>query len=250
MEITKIGKMIERYTIENSPAILTTIAVTGTVSTAILASRASIKAMDILRAPETEEELTTSQKVKLVWPLYIPATAMCGMTITSIVLANRIGSRRAAAIAAAYSLSEKAFDEYREKVAEKFGEKKAQNISDEIAQDRVDSQPAGRTEVIVTGAGNVLCYDMYTGRYFTSDMESLKKAQNDLNYHILNNFYASLNDFYNLIGLATTKTGDDLGWNSDRIMELTFSTTMSDDQRPCIAIDFDVQPSPNYFRTK
>jgi hypothetical protein len=91
---------------------------------------------------------------------------------------------------------------------------------------------------------------MYTGRYFQSSMESLKKAQNDLNYKILNSYYASLTDFYNLIGLSRTTTSDDVGWNSDEMLELRFSTIMSDDQRPCIAIDFKVAPIRGYFRVQ
>ena len=152
-------------------------------------------------------------------------------------------------MAAAYTVSEKAFEEYREKIVEKLGANKERQARDEVAQDRVNANPVGRTEVIVTGGGNVLCYDMYTGRYFQSDMETIKQAQNNLNHHILNNVYASLNDFYDMIGLSRIKTGDEIGWNSDKLMEIYFSTTMSDDQKPCIAIDFSVEPVRNYFRT-
>ncbi len=93
-----------------------------------------------------------------------------------------------------------------------------------------------------------MCFDMYTGRLFLSDMETLKKAQNDVNYDVLNNFYASLTDFYDKIGLAKTTTSDDVGWNSDKMLELTFSTTMSDDQRPCLAMTFAVEPIRNFHR--
>jgi hypothetical protein len=170
------------------------------------------------------------------------------MTVTAIILANRIGSRRTAAVAAAFSISEKTLSEYKEKVVERLGEKKAQEFRDSIAQDRINANPVGNQQVIVTGGGTVLCYDEYTGRYFYSDMETLKKAQNDTNYEIINSNYASLSDFYSRIGLSRTASSDDVGWDSDRLLELEFSTTMSDDQRPCISVGFLVGPTRGFHK--
>jgi hypothetical protein len=241
---------------DNSPAILTAIGVTGTLSTAYLTGKASFKAGDILAREQRLRSQTidiapileTKEKVQLVWKLYIPAAGSAVMTTAAIVCANRISTRRAAAMAAAYSISEKAWNEYKDKVVEKLGANKERAVRDEIAQDRVNSNPVGVNQVIITGGGDVLCYDMYTGRYFTSDMETLKKAQNDTNYEVLNNFYCSLTEFYNRIGLSSTTTSDDVGWNSDEMLELTFSTTMSDDQRPCLAMSFAVEPIRNFHR--
>lgn len=258
MNFKLIVKTIEKFTIDNSPLLLTAVGVTGVITTAVLAGKASYKAAILIVCEEEQQAydeniavgfLTSKEKVKLVWPLFIPPLVSAAITVTCIIGSNRIGTRRAAAMAAAYSLSEKAFDEYREKIVEKLGENKERAARDELAQERVDRNPVGRNEVIITGGGDVLCYDTYTGRYFKSDMETLKKAQNDLNYQMLNQQYASLNDFYNRIGLPNVKTGEEVGWNADKLMELMFSTTMSDDQRPCISIDFEVTPVRNYFRS-
>lgn len=263
MTLKQLAYKAEKLVTDNSPLLLTVIGVTGTVTTAVLTGQATFKAAELIQkekdvrvwssAPIDSQdfkgaELTPRETFELVWRLYIPAAGVGVMTITCIVLANRIGNRRAAAIAAAYSVSEKAFEEYREKIIEKIGANKEREARDDLAQDRVNRNPVGKTEVIITGGGEVLCYDTYTARYFMSDMETLKKAQNDVNYQVINQFYASLSDFYNKIGLPSTKTSDDVGWNSDQLMEIEFSTTMSDDDRPCIAIDFRVDPVRNYFR--
>ena len=150
-------------------------------------------------------------------------------------------------MAAAYSMSEKAFEEYREKIVEKIGESKEQEARDEIAQERVERNPLG-SQVIVMNDREVLCFDQYTGRYFNSDMETLKQAQNKINHRMIRENYASLNDFYDCIGLDWVPTGDDLGWNSDQMLELSFTTVLSDDQRPCIAVDFYTVPIRNYYR--
>ncbi len=254
MTLSKLAKQAEKLITDNSPLILTAIGVTGTITTAYLTGRASFKAAEIIAEAENESygfenrPLDIKEKVNLTWKLYLPAIGVGSTTIVCIVGANRIGTRRAAAMAAAYSLSEKAFTEYKDKVAEKIGAIKETKIRDSIAQDKVDQKPVTQSQVIVTSGGEVLCFDVFSGRYFMSSMEALKKAQNDLNYQINNNYYASLSDFYDLLGLQRIPLSDDVGWNSDQLLELSFTTTMSDDQRPCLAINFHTVPVRNYFR--
>ena len=260
MSIARMAKNFEKFAVANSPSILTAIAVTGTVTTAILAGKASYKAAEQIAEAEGlrvdplsemqkgYQPLTREEKVKLVWMLYIPAAGSGITTVLAMIAANQIGTRRAAVMAAAYSMSEKAFGDYREKVVTKFGEKKEQVVRDEIAQDRVTKQPAEDRQVIMISEGQILCFEMHSGRYFNSDMESIKKAQNDLNYRILQDSYASLNDFYEKIGLEMVPSGEELGWTSDKPMELFITSVLSPDQRPCIAIDFAVAPVPNYYK--
>jgi hypothetical protein len=257
MTLVDLAKRAEKLVADRSPLILTAVGVTGTITTAVLTGKAAIKADRLLekekyyqsqRSNTPVEVLPPKEMFLLVWKLYIPPASVGALTVTSIILANQIGTRRAAAMAAAYALSEKAFTEYKEKVVEKIGENKERLVRDDLAQDQVRNNPVTDNQILMTGGGTVLCYEPFTGRYFNSDMESLKKAQNDLNYQVLSNYYASLSDFYDLVGLPRTKISDDLGWNSDEILELNFSTVLSDDGRPCISIDFKVAPIRDYYR--
>lgn len=247
MTLAAIAKRTERFARDNSPTILTAVAVAGTISTAVLASRASIKAVEIIRADDVERALegqelqTPRDKVRLVWTLYIPPVSIAAVTIASIIMVNRIGDRRTAAMAAAYGLAERGFEEYREKIVQKLGVQKEQSFRDEIAQEQVARTTEGLREVIVS-SGEVLCYDAFTGRYFTSSVEQIKKAQNDINYEILHHNYASLSDFYDKIGLPSTAFSDDVGWNLSKRMEVNFSTVLSEDGRPCISISFITDP--------
>lgn len=254
MTLSDILKRAERFAVNNSTALLTAVGVAGTLSTAYLTGKASFKAAEIIRNEQFQRNLhdqsgpmETKEKVQLVWKYYIPPVVTGSLTVASIIGAEHIGSRRAAAVAAAYSLTETAFTEYKAKVVEKIGETKEQQVRDSLAQDRVDRDPVGSREVIIAG-GEVLCYDTFTGRYFQSDMETIKKAQNDVNYMILNDMYASLSDFYQRIGLPRTSISDDVGWNTDKMLELEFSTVMSEDQRPCLAISFRADPIKGYYR--
>lgn len=259
MTLREVWIKSQKMAVDNSPAILTAIGVTGTVYTAFLTGKASFKAASILEkeqqrrnlnrsAGEPKREMETKEKFDMVWKLYIPAVATGALTCASIISANRIGTRRTAAMAAAYSISEKAYSEYRDKVVEKLGESKERAVRDEIAQDAVNRNPVSQ-QVVVVGGGESLCMDKFSGRYFMSDMETLKKAQNDANYQLLNEGYLSLSEFYSKIGLSPTSISDNVGWNADKLMELEFSTTMSDDDRPCLVMDFWVAPIRNFFRT-
>lgn len=260
MKFRDLTSKTSKIVADNSPAILTAIGVTGVVTTAYLTGRASFKAAEVLREANMmaipsgttvdsfDGLLSNHQKIEAVWKLYIPAFGVGSMSVAAIVFANRIGTRRAAAMTAAYALSERAYSEYKDKVVDQIGKVKEQKVRDEIAQDRVSALPANQ-QVIITNGGKQLFMDAYSSRVFESDMETVKKAQNDTNHEILNHGYASLSDLYGRLGLPNTKISDDLGWNSDKLMEMTFSTTLTDDQRSCIVVDFTVAPVRSFFRS-
>jgi Family of unknown function (DUF6353) len=251
---------------DNSGAILTGVAIAGTVSTAYLTGRATFKAAKILEeagdveighrpTSEDPEEFipvvqkrTTAGKVALVWKLYIPPVIMGVTTITSIVAANKLASKKIAALTVASGISERALQEYKEKIVEKLGVRQETAVRDEIAQDRVNNNPPNSREVIITGNGEVLCYDMLTGRYFHSSAEAIKRAENRMNFEILNHMYASLSEYYDMIGLPPTTYTDSVGWTGDKPVNVMISTTMSPDNRPCLAIDFETQPTTDYYR--
>lgn len=245
-----------RFLTEHSPAILTATGATGLVITAYFTGKASFRAAQLIEEEERSlllpggevDPLNGKEKFNLCWKLYIPALVSGSLSIAAIVGANRIGTRRAAAVTAAYAISERMYDEYRNKVVETIGKNKEQKLRDEIMQDRIDSHPLGDQQAIDTGGGKDLCYDPWNGRYFWCSMEAIKQAQNRVNYKVNQHFYASLSDFYDYLGLDRTKTSDDLGWGQDQQLELTFSTTTSDRGQPVLVMNFLSPPSGGYER--
>jgi hypothetical protein len=241
---------------QNSTTILTAVGVVGTVGTAVLTGRASFKAADLISEQQLrsitestpEEHIPTvhskTEKAKLVWRLYLPPVATGVLTVTSIIYANKISSKKIAALTIAAGASERAFTEYKEKVIEKLGAKQDEKIRDEVAQDRVTTNPPG-SQVIVSG-GEVLCYDMLTGRYFNSTMEDIRRAENHVNYQLIHYDSCSLSTFYDELGLKATTFTDSVGWNVDNHMNVKISTVLTDDGRPCLAIDFSRPPISEY----
>ncbi len=242
-------KMLEKMAIDNSPMLLTAVGVVGTVATAVLTHRAATRLeQDRILPGIGDSPLSRKELVKNHWKLYIPPVVVGTLTITSIVGSHRIGSKRAAALAAAYTLSERSFSEYREKVVEKFGETKHRQVQDEVAQDQVNANPISESNVVIMGSGDVMCYDYMSGRYFRSSVEGMRKAANNVNYMILHNGYAPLTEFYNEIGLDPTELSDELGWNQDNLIELDFSAVVGSDGQPCLAYRFQVKPIRGYSR--
>lgn len=236
MKVGETFRKVDRVVKTNSPEILTGMSVTGTLLTAYLTAKATLdiarsESLDIFSCYTREDK---KNAIKRVWKRYIPAAISGVLTIGCTVSANKLGSKKTAAAYSLLAISERAFDEYKDKVVEQIGEKKEQAIRDEIAQDRVSSAPA----VIVGGSGTVLCYEMHTGRYFNADMETLRRAENLVNAKLLREDESSLSDFYYLVGLPTTSYSSSTGWRSDRLLEIRYSTTMSDDSRPCLAFEY------------
>lgn len=237
---------------KHSPTILTGIGIAGMITTTILAVQSTPKALRLLEEKKADisetEKLPPIEVVKAAWKVYVPAVLTGILSTVCLIGANSVNQRRGAALAAAYSLSESALKEYREKVVETIGKKKEQAIRDDIAKDRVAANPV--REVVVTDRGSTLCYDSLSGRYFKSDIETLRRTVNDLNHRMRDEMFISLNDFYCAVDnpdLGPTKLGDRLGWNIDKgYIDLGFSSQLTSDGAPCLVLDYTVVPEYEY----
>lgn len=253
--ITNFIKNTQFTLSKHSPAILTGLGIAGMVTTTVLAVKATPKAMKICeverldRVNDYKEEPTKLDYVKACWKCYIPAAVTGTVSIACLVGGSSVNARRNAALATAYKLSETALTEYREKVVETIGEKKEHAIKDAIAKDTVEKNPVQQQDIIITGKGDTLCCDKLFGRYFKSDIDKLKKIENDLNRRMRNEDYISLNEFYYEVGLDGVDAGDLIGWNiNDGYIELEFSSQLSADGTPCIVVNFGNPPKYDFDR--
>lgn len=254
MKITPFLKTAQKFASDNSPAILTGLAVAGTVTTAVLTGKAGYaaareiteqEAKRVIADPEKDPSLNARDTFELVWKEFIPAVIVGTATVTCIIAANRIGTKRAAAIAAAFKLSEELADEYKRKVVETLGAQKEEKMRAELAQEQMLKTGGGDT-FIITGS-EVLFYDQLTGRFFKSEMEKVNKAVNEINYQINNFYHASLTEFYEKLGLSGTVFSDEVGWNSDELLDVQFTGALLDG-KPAISMAFRTTPIRGYDR--
>lgn len=247
-------KAISKVLSKNSPTILTGLAVTGLIATVALAIKATPKAIEIIEMEKDYREQEVQDKdhnkpidvidtVKLTWKPYLPTILMCAATISCIVAANNINLRRNAALASLFSVTEATLKEYQAKVVEQIGEKKEEKLRSEIAQERLNNNPVDEKTVILTGRGQYLCYDAFSARYFRSDVECLRKAENTFNQRLLREGWLGINEFYYEIGLEPIELGDEMGWIAERsLLDLKFDSKLSKDIEPCLFIGYSVSP--------
>ena len=249
--VSSIVKNTKTALKKHSPEILTGIGIAGMITAAVMAVKATPKALTLIEEKKEEQntdKLTAIETVKTAGLCYIPAAVTCTVSALCLIGANSVNARRNAALATAYTLSESALKEYKDKVVETIGEKKEKAVRDSIAKDKIEENPVSKNEVIITNKGDMLCYDAISGRYFKSDIDKLKKAENELNKRMLNEMSVSLNDFYYEIGLDDIGIGDSIGWNINKgFIELQFSSQLTEDGTPCLVVDYSVVPDYEYY---
>lgn len=243
------------YVTKNSPEILTGIGVAGVMTTAFFAARGSFRAARDIHEDEKdagtasdpkkrpigflEDEIPRKRfirRAKLVWPHYIPAGISGFVTIGAVVGSSHAHSKRTSAAISALTITEKAFSEYREKVTEQLGENKEQKLRDEIVEEKLKAHPP--KETFIFEPNEVLVCDLMTMRYFKSSAEMLRQAENRVNSLALRHIFVTVADFYEMLGVWPTEDSTRLGWDSERLMELEFTSALTVDNQPCLAFRF------------
>lgn len=267
--VTRFFKNIGRGVSKHSPEILIGMGITGMVTTTVLAVKATPKALELIEQEKrkrigsaTIEEarewseaggvsISPVDYVKLCWKPYIPAAVTGVFSIACVVGASSVHAKRNAALATAYKLSTTALADYRDKVVETVGEKKAKEVRDKVVKEKVETKEVIPTSNVIESMKDVIFYDMAFGQTFYSDVESIRKAVNDLNYEMLSSQYASLNDFYDLLNIDRIDIGNSLGWNISRDgqMEVSFDrTSVTKDGRPCYVLEYHKAPEYDYYK--
>lgn len=251
---------------KHSPEILIGLGIASAITSTVLAVKATPKAMQLIENEKRRQneklieestgpdcgqitKLTPVDVFKTTWKCYIPAAISGAASVAFLLGSNSVHAKRNAAIATAYKLSETALTDYKKEVIETIGEEKAKLIQDKVAQKHVDEHPVSSNQVIIAGSGKQLCYDGISGRYFESDIQTIRAAVNTINETMVYEMYASLGDFYNEIGLPPTTLSDELGWNlDDGQLEISYGSAISDDGRPCITLDYRVAPRYDFSK--
>lgn len=241
---------------KNVSTILTCIGAAGVITTAVLAVKETPKAMQIIKDlesydPETFEKVKPSkiECVKATWPCYIPAIMSGVATIACIFGANVLNHRQQAALTSAYIFLENSYKEYQNKVKELFGEDADRQIHSAIVHDKyleTDITPSGE---------NVLFYEDHYGDFFECSMMEVKDAEYRLNRKFAITGEATMNDFFDFLGIPENEVGDSFGWSVEYMMDFYGSCWIDfehelvkmDDGLECYIINVSAGPIGDYL---
>ncbi|MBQ1226215.1 MAG: hypothetical protein IIX75_03925 [Clostridia bacterium] len=268
--LAQICKSARKAIAKRSPEILTGLGIAGMITTTVLAVRATPKALQSIEEEKRKQnralldeatdcgydvcqqidKLKPIEMVKVAWKPYIPAIVTGTVSTACLIGASSVNAKRNAALAAAYNLSTTALAEYKEKVIETVGEKREKTIRDKVSEERVKKNPVVEEEVYDTRRGSTLCFDPLSARYFRCDIDVIKRAELTIKERLLHDICgsASVNEFYDEIGLPHTSVGDNIGWNTDELIKIRFSSHLTDKGVPSAVIDYEVEPKYGYDR--
>lgn len=259
----KSGLYVRKY----SPVALSCVASVGVVVTAVVAVKATPKAVMLIQADSRKNHdgdpyaATKKEAVVAAWKCYIPAVAIGASTIACIMGANALNRHQQAALTSAYALVQNSYKEYKDKLKELYGEEAHNAIMDSIVKEQwkdisITSTGGWYNSTLDFGEGmepevTRTFYDAFSQRYFESTIEKVIQAE----YHLNRNFMFAgtipLNDFYEFLGLEKTELGDTVGWSSVNgdiyWIDFNHHRLTLDDGMEIYVIEMVFEPTPDWM---
>lgn len=205
--LTKTANKVGFKLRKHSPEILMVAGVVGTVASAVMACKATLKVNEVVE--ETKENIekihTATEKGKtesgldysaedskkdltIVYAqtglkfvkLYAPAVILGTLSITSILASNNILRKRNIALGAAYAAIDKSFKEYRGRVIERFGEAVDRELKYNIKSQKIEevvTDPETGKEKKVKSTVDVIDPNLYSeyARFFDDGCKGWEK---------------------------------------------------------------------------
>lgn len=239
------------YLKRSSPTILTCVSVIGVVATTVMAVKATPKALRIIEENTGYDHdgfISSPSKteiIQLTWQCYIPAALVGLSTITCIVGINALNKRNQASLMSAYALLSESYQRYRKAANTVYGEDADSKIKAQMAKDTYVSADGYSvySADLDSESEKILCYDLYSQRYFTATMAAVLNAQYHVNRNLCLRGDTTINEFYEFLGIDKINHGDEIGWSMNELMEdgimwLDFENSKSvlDDGMECCVI--------------
>lgn len=246
LENLKTAKFIKH----NASTILTCIGGLGVIATAVTAVKATPKAMNLIEEAKKEkgEELTKWETIQVAAPTYIPTVLLGTATVTCIFGANILNKRKQAALMSAYALLDQKYKDHKRKTNELYGVDANSKINEELAKEKYVE------EKIQDGDdGKSLYYDQYSGRYFRATTEEVLRAQHEINKVLVKDSYASINEYYHILGIDPIDGGEEIGWSVSQMFDMYWDSWLEfyeekvvmDDDLECTIIHL-TDPTSDY----
>lgn len=206
--------LVSKYAKDNMPKLLTMGSVACLGGAVYYTGKGTVQAVRLIDKRELEKgaPLTTGEKVKTVWPCYVPAavatvgSAGCAIGATHLLLTQNT------ALAAALAASEAKNHGLLEKAEGVLSEEEV-NTEKESAEPVAPNAPANPDSVISTGNGNEKFKDSVTGREFYSRREFITDKTTQISNAVITDGSQTMNDLYFQLGIGMCDAGETYGFN-------------------------------------
>lgn len=213
-------RLISKFIEKHGPAILSWMAVGGTVLTGYFTHKATEKTTlelsEIYERPENSEMLEKDLKKEHLfkeggWKNYI-SSGIAGIgTIACIIGANYWHLSKESALTAAVAFYKASESELAKAVKEKYGDEAFSEIKKDISKKKIeDDRPPWEPK----NSNKMTIYEPYTKQWFQASQQELLWAELTANRMLQQSWSVTLNDILALYpGCKKTKMGKTIGWS-------------------------------------
>ena len=169
---------------------------------------------------------------------YIPACVLFTVASGLLVISNVRDARRFDSLLGAYDMTKGALDDLRSAVPQKA----LVDAEARIMQEKVDNDfriPPG-AELLIQP--NAYCLDSTTGQSFVASVEKIHKVCQNLNYQVIGQMMATMDDYCDELGLQHISGGGQIGWTSGPIV-FNLTTRLKDDIYPVVVLSANPLPT-------
>lgn len=259
--VNKLSRNFHKFGLQlkkHSPEILVVTGVVGVVASAVMACKATTKLDTVLSdtKEKTEAIHTAIEKQEVAGEVYTkedgkkdlvrvythtglelvklygPAVLVGAASISSILMSHNIIRKRNIALAAAYSVVDGSFKDYRKNVIERFGKELDKELrynikTEEVETKVVDEKGKEKTVKETVEIVNPNTYSDYA-RFFDCGnpgwhknpeytLMFLKQQQAHANDMLKLRGHLFLNEVYEMLGIKKTSAGQVVGWVYDEV---------------------------------
>lgn len=210
-----LTSIASQYAKDNMPKLLTAGSIACLGGAVYYTGKGTVQAVRLIDKKTLEKgaPLTAGEKIKEVWPCYIPAAAATFGSAGCAIGATHMLLTQNTALMAALAASEAKNHGLLEK-AEGLLTGEEADISNETAEPTApNAQPASPDAVISTGNGNEKFKDAITGREFYSRREFITDQAIRISNAVITDGSQTMNDLYFHLGIGSCDAGEAYGFN-------------------------------------
>lgn len=217
----------------NKSLILTAAGVVLTIAAVCETVRATSKAKNIiddveyekfeaLGCPEDEKidyHLTKTEVIKSVWKCYILTALLTSGAVTCVICSHVNSNKTISAMSMAYASLLETYNSCKDNIKKNLTQKEQRNITHGMVHDIIEedkkANPNPSPKLIINSDSAILFRDAYSSKgtgYFKLSMDEARKAVAKFNKWMMDNDQATLNDWYDFLGLGHSELGDYLFW--------------------------------------